>query len=398
MPNRQKYVFAEIEDYRELLETKHLRSKNLFVITISAILGVAVLTYMIVAKYPLQTTLSLMAGFLLLMLVNVACLAFGYENHYFYQLNQYVTSFGIFCLAIAMIFIFKSPSMVASLFIAYAIAAFYQDLKVMFISNTFLLFSAIMIMAEFPEYLDFINASQESDFAVPFFFLVFILVLSISSYIIVKQKRFFYNQIALSKETEFRNIDLLIDLETQVTGRTISLSKYYDNILAFTDAFTNKIQMDNIFVEKIHIMQDLENNTPYPTMHEKYPNYSKEEFDRLDDLLLGNHRKLLKLAMKINYAKDIKIKKREIFSETQFKSFNHQSDSLEIKILAFAVFYTALRRGNAAMRPLTEEEIYNVLVYTDYYYYIDPSIIRIYQENNQVFDDIVTDILGKPVK
>ncbi|MDD3842439.1 MAG: hypothetical protein WC088_01945 [Candidatus Izemoplasmatales bacterium] len=398
MQNRQTHVFSEIEDYRELLENKHLRSKNRFVMIITIILGIAVLTYMAVAKYPLYTTLSLMTGFLLVILINFACLAYGYENHYFYQLNQYITSFGIFCLAIAMIFIFKSPSMVAALFIAYAIAAFYQDLKVMFISNAFLLFSAIMIMAEFPEYLDFINASQENDFAVPFFFLVFILVLSISSYIMVKQKRFFYNQIALSKETEFRNIDLLIDLETEVTGRTINLSKYYDNILAFTDAFTKKIQMDNIFIKKIHIMQALENNTAYPLLHEKYPDFSKEEYDRLSDLSLGVHRKLLKLAMKISYAKDVKIKKREIFSETQFKSFNHQSDSLEIKILAFAVFYTALRRGNAAMRPLTEAEIYNVLVYTDYYYYIDPRIIRIYQENNQVFDDIVSDILGKRVK
>jgi len=227
---------------------------------------------------------------------------------------------------------------------------------------------------------------------------VFILVLTISSFIIVKQKRFFYNQIALSKENEFRNIDMLIDLQQQVTGKNVDVAKYYANVANFAKAFSAKIQVDNVFQEKIDILQALENDVSLAALAEKYPKYAKEELARLQDLLIGGHEKLLKLAMKISFVKDVHVKKREIFSETQFRSLNHQSDSLEIKILAFAVFYASLRRGNAAMRPLSEEEIYNVLVYTDYYYTIDPRIIKIYRDNNQVFDDIVNDIFGKKAK
>jgi hypothetical protein len=395
---KQTYVFSEIEGYRELLENRHLRTKNIFVLIITSILGAMVVAYMFITHYPMATTISLLGGFLIVLLMNGACLAYGMDNSNFYQMNQYTTTFGIFTLAITMVFIFQSPSMIAALFIAYAIAAFYQELKVMFISNVFLLFAVVSIMVKFPEYLDFSNPSAENEFGVQFFFLVFILILTISSYIIIKQKRFFYNQIALSKETEFRNLDLLIDLQKLVTNKSIDLTKYYDNVAKFTAAFSSKIQMDDIFKEKLAILQDLEKNTAHSTMHEKYPNCPKDDFDRLEDLLLGNHQKLLKLAMKIGFSKDVHVKKREIFSETQFKSFNHQSDSLEIKILAFSVFYASLKRGNAAMRGLTEDEIYNVLVYTDYYYYIDPGIIRIYQENNKVFDDIVTDILGKKAK
>jgi hypothetical protein len=398
MQRKQTYVFSEIEDYRALLENKHLRSKNSFVLALTLFMGIAVTTYMFVAHFDLQSTLALMTAFLMVLVVNFIGLAYGNENPAFYLMNQYITTFGIFCVAIAMLFIFQSPSMIVALFIAYAIVAFYQDLKVILLSNTFLFFSAIAIMIQYPEYLAFVNPSSESGFAIPFFFLVFILILTISSYIIVKQKRFFYNQIALSKETEFRNIDLLIDLQKKVTGKTLNLPQYYANAAAFSKAFSEKIQMDNILLEKIQILQDMENNTPYPVLQEKYPKFSKDEFDHFEDLLLGNHQKLMKLAMKIGLAKDVHVKKREIFSETQFKSFNHQSDNLEIKILAFAVFYVALKRGNAVMRPLTEEEIYNVLVYTDYYYTIDPGIIKIYQENNKVFDDIVTDILGKKGK
>jgi hypothetical protein len=398
MERKQTYVFSEIEDYRETLENRHLRSKNLFVLGITAILGLSVLTYMLIAGYPIKSTLSLMSAFLIVVFFNLACLAYGSENHSFYRLNQYTTTFGIYTISIAMIFYFESPSMIAALFIAYAISAFYQDLKIMLLSNVFLFFAVISIIIRYPQYFTFANPSFENEIGVPFFFLVFIFVLTISSYIIIKQKRFFYNQIALAKESEFRNIDLLLDLQKQVTGRSIDLAKYYENVGAFTKAFSEKIQMDNVFTEKLEILQALENNTPFPLLHEKHPQLDKEEYDRIQDLLLGNHQKLMKLAMKISFAKDIHVKKREIFSETQFKSFNHQSDSIEIKILAFAVFYAALKRGNAAMRPLTEAEIYNVLVYTDYYYTIDPGIIRIYQENNAVFDDIVTDILGKKGK
>jgi len=395
---KQRYVFSEIEDYRELLVNRHLRTKNLFVLIITALLGAIVVSYMFIAHYPNSSTIPLLGGFLIVLLMNFACLAYGVDNNGFNLMNQYTTTFGIFTIAIAMIFIFESPSMIAALFIAYAISAFYQDMKVMLISNIFLFFAVLSIIVKFPELLAFVNFSAENEFGIQFFFLVFILILTISSYIIVKQKRFFYNQIALSKETEFRNIDLLIDLQKQVTDKSIDLSKYYDNVAAFVTAFSAKIQMDNIFLEKIAILRDLEKNIPYPALHEKHPNLPKEEVERLQDMLLGSHQKLMKLAMKISFAKDVHVKKREIFSETQFKSFNHQSDSLEIKILAFAVFYASLKRGNAAMRGLTEAEIYNVLVYTDYYYYIDPGIIRIYQENNTVFDDIVTDILGKKAK
>jgi len=398
MRRKQSYVFTEIEDYRQLLENQHLRTKNRFVMVLFIILAASVITYMFATGQDLTTTLSLMVGFLLVIFANFTMIAYGMENYRFYSLNQYITTFGIYIIAIAMIFMFQSPSMIATLFIAYALTAFFQDLKVMFLSNSLLVFAVLSIIFKFPQFLEFVNPSQESAFAVPTFFLVFILVLTISSFIIVKQKRFFYNQIALSKENEFRNIDMLIDLQQQVTGKNVDVAKYYANVANFAKAFSAKIQVDNVFQEKIDILQALENDVSLAALAEKYPKYAKEELARLQDLLIGGHEKLLKLAMKISFVKDVHVKKREIFSETQFRSLNHQSDSLEIKILAFAVFYASLRRGNAAMRPLSEEEIYNVLVYTDYYYTIDPRIIKIYRDNNQVFDDIVNDIFGKKAK
>jgi len=398
MERKQTYVFSEIEDYRRLLETKHMRTKNTFVMVLTLLLGISVCTYMFLIQFDRMSTYYVMGGFLLVFVNNFAMTAYGAENYLFYRMNQYITTLAIYILAVAMIFLFKTPAMIAALFLAYAITAFYQDFFVMLLSDLFLIFAVVSVLFKFPQFLEFVNATQESAFAIPFFFLVFIFVLTISTYILVKQKRFFYNQIALSKENEFRNIDTLMDLQEQVTGKTVDVPKYYANLATFTKAFSAKIKVDDVFREKIEILQALENGVSVSTLREKHPGRSPEDFDRLAELLISHHEKLRKLAMKIGFLKDVHVKRREIFSETQFRSLNHQSDSLEIKIIAFAVFYAALRRGNSAMRPLTEKEIYNVLVYTDYYYTIDPGIIRIYQDNHEVFDAIIEDIFGRRVK
>jgi len=395
MRRKQTYSFPQIEDYREQLEIKHLRTKNHFILAIIVILLIFSLLYMLIGKFPMVYFYSLGLGYLAIIFFNIICLAYGSEDKNFYNLNKFITSLGIFGIATAMIFIFKSPAFISGLFIAYAISAFYQDLKVILISDLYLFFAILMVMWNFPEYLTFDDARIETDIGTFFFIILFVLLLTISSYIIIKQKRFLYNQLALSKESEFRNIDLLIDAEREATKHKIEVPKYYKAIEAFTTAFSEKLSIENVFTEKLKIMLALEKGTPIPTLLDKYPNYSSSDFARLQDLLISGTHKLRKTFIKISKMKALDIKKREIFSETQLKSFNQPSDSLEIKILAFSVFYVSLRLGNDLQKPLSSEEVFNILVYTDYYYYNDPSIMRIYQENHQVFDAIANDYIGR---
>ncbi|PKL01076.1 MAG: hypothetical protein CVV56_02200 [Tenericutes bacterium HGW-Tenericutes-1] len=395
MKRKQTYSFPQIEDYREQLEIKHLRSKNHFILAILVFLLIISLLYMLIGQFPMTYFYSLLIGFLAIIFFNIVCLAYGSEDKNFYNLNKFITSLGVFGIATGMIFIFKSPAFIPGLFIAYAIAAFYQDLKVILISDLYLFFAILMIMWNYPEYLTFDNARIETDFGTFFFIILFVLLLTISSFIIIKQKRFLYNQLALSKESEFRNIDLLIDAEKEATKHKIDINKYYKALESFTSAFSEKLSIDNVFTEKLKIMLALEKGTAIPTLLAKYPNYSTYDFARLQDLLISGTHKLRKTMIKISKMKDLDIKKREIFSETQLKSFNQPSDSIEIKILAFAVFYVSLRLGNELQKPLSSDEVFNILVYTDYYYYNDPSIMRIYQENYQVFDAIVNDYIGR---
>ena len=384
-------VFPEIEEYREMLEIKHLRAKNHFVILLLAVGATLTILYMALTDYAVAYIVSLLIAFLALILLNLTCLAYGRENIRFNQLNKYVTTFGVFAVAVAMLFIFQSPSMLSLLFIAYALAAFYQDRKVMLISNVSLLFTFLALMTNFRAFFTVENASAENDFGLYFFVIIFISLLTISQYIMIKQKGFFYNQIAISRETEFRNIDFMIDACEKSTGAKIDTKGYFAAAESFAKALSAKIGVDDAFAGKLAVLKDLEAGTKYEVILAKHPDYAAGDLDRMSELLFTGRHKLRKVAIKMSRVRGVDVHKREIFSETQFKTFNHPSDTLEIKIIAFAVFYAALKRGSAGMRPLSEAEIYDAIVHTDYYFYNDPAVMRIYRENSAVFDAIVKD-------
>lgn len=390
---KKRYVFAEIEDYREHLEIAHLRTKNHIALAILLLLAIATVVYMALTQVPLKTTMSVMVWYLIVIVMNIATLAYGRESHRFYQLNKYSTTFGVYTIALMIIFVNQTAATIATLFIAYAISAFYQDMKIMFLSNVLLLFATVALMINFPDYFNFPTGAFADNFGVAFFIIIFISLLTISSYIIVKQKRFFYNQLALSKETEYRNIDLLNDLQEQVTGKVLNVDAYYQNVLIFTDAFCKKLETENVFRSDIEAMRLLEKGISIPEVLKSYPDHTEAELTRLSGMLLGNRGKLAKIAVMLSQTANVHVKKREIFSETQFKSFNHPTDNLEIKILAFAVFYSVLRSGNAFMPALTDEQIRKVLTETDYYYYNDPRIMKAFAENADVFKDIAS-LLG----
>ncbi len=398
MAAKKTFIFAQTEDFRNQLEIKHIRKKNHYVLGIILFLMIFFLVYMLISGYSFLSSLPVMVGFFVVLIFNIANLAYGQDNPEFFHINKYITTIGVFSVFIGIIFYFKSPSMVIGLFIAYAISAFYQDVKVLFISNMLTLSIVLLITVNYPEFLGLENATLESRFGIGFFFVVFILVLSVSNFIIIKQKSFFFNQISSSNEIEFRNLDLLIDLKKQVNEPAESIEFYFDALTEFTNAFSKKINSENLFSEKIAMMKKLAYHQPYEQIIKEHPSFTKVDLERLEELVITDHNKLRKIAMKMSYTHGVDIKKREIFSETQFKSFNHQADNIEIKIVAFVLFYTALKKGYGILPGLREEDIYHALIETDFYYYLEPGITKIYQQNSEVFDQIVNDAFKKKVK
>lgn len=126
---------------------------------------------------------------------------------------------------------------------------------------------------------------------------------------------------------------------------------------------------------------------------EKYPEYNNEEILDLMNMELEINNKMRKIGIKSSQSYGIKVTRKEIFSESQFKSFNHQGDNKYVMIIAFVTFYCLLKIDKPYLKELDEEKIKDILYNSEYFHRIDRDIINIYLENNEVFDAIVKDHL-----
>ncbi len=397
MPAKKSYAFAEAKDYRDFLEIKHLRTKNHLVLVALASYMLFSGLYLLLAGYPGMWILKLMIGFFVVLGMNIASLAYGKESPQFYEINKHITTLGVFSISVAMIFMFQAPASIPLLFLAYAICAVYQDIKVLLVSNLYMIFTLTMIIIGFPEYLHLIDGSLESVLGMVFFFIVFVLMLTGSSFIIAKQKRFFYNQIALQNELEFRHLDLLMQTGKKYVNehRVLNLEMYYEKANEMLAVFAKSIDIENPFEEKLALLKDLEKAESFQDAKEKHPDLTEKEWNRLQDLLIGKNTKLRKIALKIAHTVDVDVKKREIFSETYYKTLQHQNDSFETKVVAFAIFYALLRKGSNVIRPLSDEEIHDFLVNTDFYYLVDRRVMKVYEHDHDVFEAIIEEAYGE---
>ncbi|MBI9010140.1 MAG: hypothetical protein JEZ05_08965 [Tenericutes bacterium] len=395
MAGKRKYAFSEIEQYREYLEIKNLRGKNKIASGVFLVLMIFTIAYMILANYKFLEIFPIAFGYFLLLAANFVFTSYGELNTTYLKMNKYISTLGMFSMATALIIYFQSPSVIPLLFIAYSICAIYQDISVMIISDIYFLFSLLMIVFNYPDLLLGQNTSNGYSFSIILFSVLFLLMLSISAYIIMKEKSFFHNQISTSKEIEHRNISLLLKLKHKTNKEDKEFLSYYDRTNEFLQAFSDKLEIPNIFEEKIQILKLLESGTEVSKILKDFSDYSVEDIDGLKILLVNKNNEISRISEKISKTKNVDIKKREIFSATHFKSFNKQTDSTEIKIIAFVIFYVTLKKGYLGMFKIDDEHIFNTITNSDYYYYIDSRVMKIYEENSEVFDAIISDAFGK---
>ncbi len=391
MAKKKTYAFSEIEQYRDHLEIKNLRGKNTIISVVFLVLMIMSLVYMIIARYSADTIILITAGFLFVLVTSFVMTAFGDQDSNYLKFNKYLLTLGMFTVVTAMILMFQSPSLIPLLFVVYCLAAIYQDVKVLIISNAYFIFTMIFAVTSNPTMLNTLNTSSGSQFNITLFSILFLLMLTISSYIIMKEKSFFYNQISKSKEVEYRNIDLLQKLKFQTHKEEKDLDNFYGQVNDFLESFSQKLELPNIFSERLEIIKELDMGKSYREILENHPEFGPIDLDRLSRLKIIQQSPLSRIAVKLGKTSTIDIKRREIFSATHFKTLNKPSDTTETRIIAFVIFYVALKKGLLGLNNISDKEIYDMITNTDYYYNIDPKVMKIYQENPEVFDAIIAD-------
>lgn len=387
-----KYKYPQLEIYKESLELKHLKRKTMIVNTIIFLSAILVSIFLYNIKAPQNTGISIILMFVVLLVINLAFYSYDDDHYNSLKISMYITTLGIYCISIVLIFMYPTPSVFTSLFLAYAITSIYQDYKSMLISNFALFISGTAFVLQFDEVFQTKGLLDPQQLIVLLFLTVFVLLLTLSSYILIKRKNFFYNQLAHIKESEIRNIILYNEISEIKNGKTFNSDEYYEALLKFSDKLSEKIGIDNVFSKKIMILRDIRNLSSSEVLA-KHPDYTEEEIAEISNLELETHYKMRMLGLKSSQSLGVEVLRKEIFSESQFKSFKHVGDARYVKIISFVVFYCLLKVNKPYLKALDEEKIKDIFLNSEYFYRVDREIIQVYLDNSDVFDAIVKDHL-----
>ncbi len=387
-----KFQYKQLETYKEILELHHIKIKTLIVNIINLVFAFVVGYFLVVMKVERIMFVGIIFMFVVLFIVNIALYSYNNDLYNNLKFSMYINTIGEYIIAITLIIIFQTPSMFTLLFLAYAITAIYQDYKAMITSNLALFVSGVLLVVGFDSIFSIPGSTSTQNNFIIVFLILFVLLLTLSSYILIKRKTFFYNHLAQIKESEIRNMDVLIEIEQKRTKKTLDSEEYYKSLELFSRELSKKIGIENIFSRKIQLLRDLKKYNSAEII-EKYSEYTQDEINELKILELSTNQKIRNLGIKASKTQGINVTRKEIFSESQFKSFKHLNDKNYVKIISFVVFYCLIKIDKPYLKELEESNIKDILLNSEYFYRIDRDIIEIYLENNEVFDTIVNDLL-----
>lgn len=385
-----KYQFPQLEIYKESLELAHLKRKTIIFNSFVFVLAIIVLYYLLQLDAGVDTIISTMIMFVVLLVINLAFYSYDQDHYNNLKIVMYISTLGVYIISISLIFRFPTPSMFTALFLTYAITSIYQDYKAMILSNSALFIAGSLLIVRFPTIFEIVGTSDSQTFFILVFLIVFVILLSLSSYILIKRKTFFYNQLAQIKELEIRNIELLLEIEKIKTGKHLDSEKYYESLKIFSKELSKKIGIENVFDRKIELLKDLK-TLDISDVLIKYTEYTLDEINEIKYMELEVHKKMSMIGIKASKSYGIEVSRKEIFSESQFKSFRHIGDANYVKIVSFVVFYTLLKLDKPYLLELEESKVRDILLNSEYFYRVDREIINIYLDNNEVFDTIVKD-------
>lgn len=387
-----KYQYRQLEIYKELLELKHIKTKTLLVNIINVVFA-GIIVYFLYSLN-LDVTKIFSVSFMFVVLISINVLLYSYSDDLYNNLKfaMYINTIAEYVIAITLILMFKTPSIFTALFLAYAITAIYQDYKVMLVSNWALFISGFLLVIGYSEIFAIPGITSMQNVFIVVFLFIFVLLLTLSSYILIKRKTFFYNHLAQSRESEVRNMDLLSEVAVHNNHKPIDTKEYYASLNAFSKELSKKIGIENVFSRKIKLLKDLKKYS-VNEMIEKYPDYTATEINQLRVMELAVNNKMRNIGLKASISQDIHVTRKEIFSESQFKSFKHYSDDRYVKIISFVVFYCLLKIDKPYLKELSDSKIKDIIYNSEYFYLVDPDVLEVYLENNEVFDTVVNDIL-----
>lgn len=397
MFSQGKQQTKELENQIYRLELKHLRKKTIFVSVILFVLIFPTVLILFLFDIPLLDIFVYFLVFTLIITIN--------SIFYFYRnllpniyLSMYITTFGLYVISFALILDIQSASIFTVLFLSYAIISLYQEVRVAILNNIILLISGIVFILLFPILFEPVDTLTPSSFFMVFILVIFVALLSITSFILIKRKRHYYRQVVDLKEQEYKHTQMIFDIQKYYTGETLDAELYYSHIEKFTDYLSEQIGIENVFSERLQIIKALAESSN-EEIQKSFPEYKTGDIEELKQLELKVYKKIAYLSFKAAQLKDIQPKTREFLFEKNIESLNHRDDLPLVKIIAFSVFYTLLRAKKPYAKAMSHAEVVSLLQSRDFYNLVDDRILNVLIYNQEYFEKLdihaITEVVSK---
>jgi hypothetical protein len=398
-----KALYTQSELYLQSLEFNHVKQKiklSLVFILIGLFLSLVITFFYDGNRQALfASDIILIITIILNLITLTKAVQEPDSSRAFYQMQLTIYTSIILTYAIPSILILSYPSgdMFLGLILVYVINSTFVEKKAITLNLIFfIVIGSLFILGlpfnnydmhlfGFPIVLNGYYVLDKGTLIMFLFIIVFFL--AIASYMSLKRKEFFYNHISEIKESERRNIKKLFEL------KDLNKKDYLSNedLLSRLELFGNSFEDSDIkeaFLTQLSILKSLETSS-LEEVQQRYNEILSEDISELNQInfLKSDHAKLL--SFKIAQLSFIKNKIEYTFSDKKYVTFNHYEDELSIKIIGFAVFYVLLRIDKSFFKKVEDKDIKNLVTKSGIEFKISSDILKVYLNNNDVFDMIV---------
>ncbi len=378
-----------IEREARMQGTRVLRGRLLVVAVLLTVFTFMVSVTFLLSGVPLEAWVANTGLLLLLVLVNFL---FYFRPHYFgdLKLATYITTLGLYLLAIGMVSVFENPGMFAVLFLVYAVISIYQELRTSVLNGATLFVVGTVLLFYFPEVFGGAAGWSPDTLYLFAFLVIFVFLLTAAFLILLKRRRRVFFTSAAVKEEQFNTFELFLSMLPPGRIDKEAAKKYYEDVERFAKAFSSEVDVPDVFSDKLQWLRRLDLKDTEAAKGTS--TLSHDEVPELHQLLLKRIRKMYYVALKASQQETIRPKSRrfDLQDETSLPAL--ASDE-EVSLVTFAVFVTALSFPKPVHKGLTVEQILNILTSDPFLNPLPEEMLELLKQNKQRIQSIIDDEL-----
>jgi len=297
----------------------------------------------------------------------------------------------MYVFVIYLLFNNNLPGIYANIFLAFTIGYIFLDEYTTILNHFMMAIISSIFIWVFPEIFGVTGDNVYSLLLINSGLVVLIFLLFFSSLFNIRKKNYNYRQLALSKENEYRIINIVFEMTKKYFKNSDDYDRYFDSIKIFFDVFSKKNNVVNLFNKRINFIEELEKVIDINEMESAIP---IEYIKSLDLLTINKRKRMRHIAFKLSQSLELEENKR-VPGIDLFSSLRHYDDYEEVKIIAFSAFYVYFRMNKLEKKAIDDDQFISLLKNSDIENLIEPKNLEIYYKHKEVFDRIVQHSLGK---